>query len=324
MPLNRSYRLTISKPPEINSDRKVITPEEGSVQVVTSQQDFRTVNRIDAITITELQITGTAGSGKEQSASGCKIDVYGLSSNSLSYIQEGSILILEMGYEDQAQLPVVFAGQVKSADVDTDDNITRAKINATEGYSPSSVKISKEYPAGVSYLQILEDLATEFGRNGIPLGRPIGSLASLQGVGVDSPVDSIILSDGFSLAGFLDTCLKKVCDEVGFTYYITNARLFIEPKNYQQFTRLFTISNNSILSIQQSVTKNISKASVDTQDTKNIYKLKTFLDGRLESGNFIQLDIPNGVSGRFKVIDVKHQFDFEGDQWFSVVEIQNA
>lgn len=324
MPLNHSYRLTISKPPQTNTSKKTITPDEGSVQVVTSKQDFRTIDPLSSIQITELQISGSVANGKENKNSGCNIDIYGLNSNSLSYIQEGSVVILEAGYEDNPKLPVIFAGQVQSASIDTESNITIAKLNCKEGYTPSSVKVSKYFPEGTSYLQILESLALDYGNNGIPLGRSIGGLASLQGVGVDSPVDSIVLTDGFSFYGFLDTCLKQICDEVGFTFYISNARLYIEPKNYEQFTRLYEIETNSVLSAKQSVSNKINKASVDNQETKSVWKLRTFLDGRLESGLFVELDIPDTLSGRFKIINIKHSFDFEGSTWFTDLEIQNA
>lgn len=324
MPLHHSYRLTISKPPQLNTSAKTITPDEGSVRVVEGQNDFRVVNSVNAIVITELQITGSVSTSKEKNNSGANIDIIGLSEDSLAYIQEGSVVILEMGYEDDARLPVIFAGQVQSASVDTEENTTRAKLNLKEGYSPDSVKVSRYYPEGTNYLTILEDLASFYGDNGIPLGRPIGSLASLQGVGVGAPVDSIVLADGFAVYGFLDTTLKRICEEVGFTYYISNARLYIEPKNYEQFTRLYTIPTSNVLSARQSVTNKINIASVDNQETKNVWKIRVFLDGRLESGLFVQLDIPERLSGRFKIINVKHSFDFEGEQWFTDLEVQNA
>lgn len=324
MPFLRKYKLTISKPPKLDKSKKVITPEEGSVKVVTSQEDFRAVESLKAIEISELQVTARVSNTKEKTDSGCTIEVLGLSNQSLSYIKDGSVIILEAGYEDDPKLPVIFAGQVVSADISTTSNTTIAKISCREGYSPSSVKISKYYPAGSSYLTILEDLASVYADNGIPLGRDIGSLASLQGVGVDNPIDSITLTDGFSIMGFLDTALDQVCNDVGFTHFITNSRLFIEPKNYEQFTKKFSLPATNVISAKQSVTGKINIASADPQEDKNIWKVDVFLDGRIDAGNFIEVNVPNIIAGTFKVISVKHSLDFEGSDWITSMEVQSA
>lgn len=325
MPFKRKYKLTISKPPETNKDKKTITPEEGSVKVVTTSNDLRTIDSINAVEITELQIAGSISSSKEKSASGCKLDIQGLSDETLAYIKNGSIVILEMGYEDDPYLPVVFSGQAKSASVDTETEVPKVSLDCVDGYTPSSsVKISKYYPPNTSYLDILEDLASIYADNGIPLGRPLSELQSLQGVGVDAPADSIIFTDGFSNKGFLDTCLRRICEDIGFTHYISNSRLYIEPKNYQQFTKLYTIPPSNVLSAKQSVTGNVDKTAADNQESKETWKIKVLLDGRLEVGNFIELKIDDVVEGRFKIITTSIDFDYEGDIWFTTMEVQNA
>lgn len=324
MPFLRRYNLTISKPPQLDTSNKTITPEEGSVKVVTSQEDFRAVDTTNAITVSELQVTTQIKSGKDKSDAGCTIEVMGLSNQSLAYIQDGSVIILEAGYDDDPRLPVIFAGQVVSADISTKSNTSVAKISCKDGYSPASVKVSKYYPAGISYLDVLEDLASVYADNGIPLGRDIGGLASLQGVGVTSPADSIVLADGFSLMGFLDTALDQVCDDIGFTHYITNARLFIEPKNYEQFTSRFTLPPSNIISARQSVSKSLNINSADSQEEKNVWRVEMFLDGRIAAGNFIEVNVPSVINGTFKVVNVGHNLDFEGSQWTTVMEVQSA
>ena len=321
--LFHKYKLTISKPPTINKTPVTVTSSEGKSDIIQGASDNRSVDPLKAIVITELQMTASITATKEGTGSQTSIKVLGLGDDSLSYIQADSVVLLEGGWEENAKMPLLFVGQVVTASVDTESNTSSVVIACKEGYTPASMKISKEYPEGVNYKEILEDLADIYADNGIPVGRPLDKLESLQGVGVDSPADQIIAADGYSVSGFLDTVLAKVCKEVGFTYYFSSSKLYIEPKDYSQTVDALVLPASSVLSAKK-VVNNTNSTSKDSQDPKQGWKVKAFLDGRLEVGGFIQLDVPDVIQGSFKIIKITHDLDYEGDSWFSTMELQDV
>ena len=321
--LFHKYKLTISKPPTIIKTPVTVTSSEGKSDIIQGASDNRSVDPLKAIEITELQMSASITASKEGSGSQTSIKVLGLGDESLAYIQADSIVLLEGGWEGDKKLPLLFAGQVVTANVDTESNTSSVVIACKEGYTPASMKISKEYPTGVNYKEILEDLASIYADNGVPVGRSLSELETLQGVGVDSPADQIIAADGYSVSGFLDTVLTKVCKEVGFTYYFSSSKLYIEPKNYSQTVDSLAFPASSVLSAKK-VINNTNTTSKDEQDPKQGWKVKVFLDGRLEVGGFIELDVPNTISGSFKIIKITHELDYEGDVWFSTMELQDV
>lgn len=317
------YKLVISKPPPVITTPVKVTSEQGKIDIIEGAVDNRSYEPLNAIVIDELQVTASITSSKQGSGSNTSIKVLGLSDSSLAYIQSNSVILLSAGWETDKALPLLFAGQVVSAEVDTESNTSSVIIACKEGYTPASMKISKEYPNNTTYLDILTDLADMYADNGVPVGRPLDELESLQGVGVDTPIDQIVLENGYSVSGFLDTVLAKVCKEVGFTYFFTSSRLYIEPKNYTQTVETLIFPASSVLSAKK-VVNNTNSSSKDAEDPKQGWKVKVFLDGRLEVGGFISLDVPESIAGSFKIINLTHDLDYEGDAWFTTVELQNV
>lgn len=320
----RKYSLTISSPPKIDKSTKTVTPTENTI-VVQKAEDYRSVDQLDAKIFTELNIKCKISSSKEKTkGQGAVLEIEGLSENNLHFIRKNGVVILQAGYEDNTTLPVILAGQIISKEADTDGDTTRAKLIVSDGYTPNSaIKISREYPAGSTYLEILEDLANIYALNKIPLGRSIRELQSLQGVGVESPINQLTLPFGHCLVGYLDTCLNQVCKECGFTSYLSNSRLYIEPENYSENVKLFSFNASNILSLKEITVKN-NNNSKDQQEQNAGYRLKVFLDGRIEVGMFIELSVDGETRGSFKVLKVEQELDFEGNSWFSILEIQNV
>lgn len=321
---DRKYELIISSPPVIDSTAKNITPQDTS-KIVTKEGDFRTVDELDAKIFTELQLTCTVGSlNKKGSSQTSNIEVKGMSDDNLRFIRKNGVVILKAAYKDTPSLPILLAGQIVKKEVDTSGDTSSIKISISDGYIPtSSVKVSRDYPDKVSYLAILQDLANIYAENGIPLGRDLGSLETLQGVGVDLPADQIVLENGYNLVGYLDTCLGKVCKECGFTYYLSSSKLYIEPENYTQTVSNFTFTNDQILSLKESTVSTNNNAK-DNQEQNTGYILKTYLDGRIEVGSFITLTVEGESKGSFKVVKVTHNLNYEGEEWFTTMELQNV
>lgn len=319
----RKYTLTISNPPVIDNERKNITPEDGSSQVVFKEGDYRTED-LDAVVITDLsfnaRISGNKSSGSQSPLS---LTLRGFDDQTLTYINKNSVIILKAGFEN-TQESTLFVGQVVTRGVNYESDIPEVTITASEGYTPShSVKVSAVFPDNVSYKEILEFLITKYGDNGIPVGRSLDELVSLVGKGKDLPIDQIVFPDGYTLPPtYLDTALSKVCKDVGFTYYFSKSRLYVEPENYvDNEVTSFNLTPSQILSLaDKTITANNAK---DTQESSNGYKLKVMLDGRVDVGEVVDIDYER-VSGQFKITGVTHVLDYEGQDWYTEMEIQNV
>lgn len=320
-----TYRLLIAKPPEINTTPTIISPDTSDNQVVTLDGDYRT-EQLTAIEITDLSMTARIASTTTTGKSTSTITVKGLSEDNRSFVENNSIVLLEAGFEDEL-LPVIFAGQVVDFDTYQDKEVPEIVIKCSDGYTPSlSVKVSKYYPEGTSALQIIEDLANEYGNNGIPLGRPVSDLSSLLGQAMDLPIDQITYSSSTVLVGNLEKVLKKFLKSVGFKSYLSNSRLYIEPINYNDGqVESLELKPWHVLSVRPSSTNSATtQTPKSTEQNKTGYKLKTLLDGRFEIGKFVDLKIEDILEGVFKIVDVNHVLDFEGESWFSEMEIQNV
>lgn len=316
------YKLTITAPPQLDKTPKNISPETADTKVVKRSEDFRTIDLLEAKVFTDLPLTCTIGSIKGNgSGQSSVIKIRGLSDDSLGFIRKNGVVILEAGYKSSTQLPVILAGQIINKDVSDDKDIPEVKLTVSDGYIPnSSVKISREYYNDVTYLEILNDLASIYSDNGIPLGRAI---EPLQGVGVDLPIDQLKHPYGTCLVGYLDTCLGQVCKECGYTFYLSNSRLYIEPENYNKTTLNFSFTERNILSLKESTSKNNNNAK-DNQEQNTGYLMKTYLDGRIEVGMFIDITIDGESRGAFKVVSVVHELDYEGSNWFTKTGLQNV
>lgn len=321
---DRKYSLTISKPPQIDKTPKVINSTDESI-VVKKEEDYRSIDQLEAKVFTELNLRCTISSGKDKTnGQNSVIEVLGMSEDNLNFVRKNGVVILEAGYNNGRALPVILAGQIVKKEVDTDGDITKLKIHVSDGYTPNSaVKISREYAPQTTYQEILEDLANIYANNKIPLGRSLSQLQSLQGVGVDLPINELTLPYGHCLVGYLDTCLNQICKECGFKSYLSNSRLYIEPEDYTQTVKKFNFTTNNILSLKE-ITVDNNNNSKDTQEQNTGYRMRVFLDGRIEVGMFIGITVEGEDLGSFKVTKVKQDLDFEGDSWFTTMELQNV
>lgn len=319
------YSLVISEPPSINTTPQVITSDQDPQRIVNLEGDYRT-EQVNAITITDLQITANISSSKASKNTNSTITVKGLNAESIAKIGENSIVILSAGFENE-DLPVIFVGQVVSYKQDDAQTTSTVILTCKDGYTPTSaVKISKYYPENTTAKIIIEDLADVYGNNGIPLGRSLDSLNSLVGKNMDLPVDQIVYPSGKIFVGNLSRVLSKFLSSVGYTHYFSNARLYIEPENYNEgLSESFKVLPYHILSLRPSTTNTTTTTTAkDTSENKEGYTLKTLLDGRFEVGKFINLEDTDSTEGLFKITEVTHKIDYEGSSYFTEVEIQNV
>ena len=329
----RAYELIVSRPPIIVTEVKHITPEVGSEKVVDKDGDYRSIDLDEAVVLTDLSFKGRIASNK-QAGKGqpFSFTISGFSKDTQSYFQKNSVVILKAGYKDPSgkggDLPILFVGQIFDFKTDHSQDIPTLVVTCSEGYTPSSsVKVTKSFPkdSGITYLDVLQYLADTYAENGLPLGRELSDIADKRGAGNPTPIDQITLNDGYNIQGvYLDKALSTACKEVGYTYYFNKGRLYIEPQNYiSPQIEQFKITLRQAISLDKTI-PSANTNSKDTQEAATGYKFKTFLDGRMDVGDMVDLEIPGrDVSGTFKIVSISYEMDYEGQDWYNFLEVQN-
>lgn len=318
------YRLSISDPPAINSEPQTVTSDSDNV-TVNMTGDFRTVQD-NAIVIEDLSITGNVKSDKKDKNTKLQLTIRGLASDTSRKIKKNSVIILEAGFDGE-DLPVIFVGQITDYFISKGSTIPEVRLTAVDGYTPSySTKVSKYYPENTTAQSIIEDLMAVYAANGIPSGRNLTELNNLTGKSVSQPINQISYGTGKVLVGYLDKVFTKFLKSVGFTFYIKNSRLFVEPINYNEgLVENFTLNSYHILSADKKSPPSANTSSPKDQSTQTAsFLVKVLLDGRLDIDKFLSFNGYEDLSGNFKIVEVNHDFDYEGNSWFTTLEIQEV
>lgn len=322
----RIYELVIGRPPTIDDASQNISIDIGTHQVVSGEGDYRTVDLTEAIVITELSLKGNIHVNKQKSnGQPFVFELKGFSSETESYIQRNSVVILKAGYASQDAY-TLFVGQIYDYNYNYDTEIPVVRVSCTDGYTTSnSVKISKNFPESISYLDILNHIANVYAENRIPLGRDLEGLTNKTGAGDIDEIDNIILEDGYTIpSSYLDEALSSVCSEIGYTYYFSKSRLFIEPENYiSDQIDSFELLPEHIISVVPAIPANNMNAK-DTQEGVTGFKIKTLLDGRVDIGDVVNLKVNDKINGTFKVVSLQYELDYEGQAWYNSMELSNA
>lgn len=285
----------------------------------------------ESISITDLHFKAKISrSSKSSGASSdtTTFEIYNMSPSSRRYAElEGSLIILKAGYQDQGTLPIVYSGQIKSAETLPEDNGANVitKISAGDAYLPrKNSRISKFYPSYVSKEDIIKDLAL-----------------SMPGVGAGTFATATLsnqyFNSGFSATGKTIEVLEDLCESHAHEVLFTNNRISVRPyfvgPNTLDFARIegtkIIITPDLIKRGSGKMNNNVQQLSNEEENTKAGYKINTFLDGRLAVGGLVELKPKNLVeqneiekAGLYNIIGITHILSYRGNDWDTVIETE--
>jgi len=142
-----------------------------------------------------------------------------------SQIKTGASIFLRAGYEqDGEDLPHVFIGQItKVRNVpEYNHTVTYIEANSCE-IVRNGAYLHKSYPKSSNLKGIIEDLAAAIAKSGIPTG-------SINTQSIASRLMEKSYPSGYMVTGSPLESLEKVCDDNGLKAYVTQGRLYVEPK----------------------------------------------------------------------------------------------
>lgn len=309
---NRKYELYFGTPSLEKSEYKNIP-----VAIKGSYTEF---DPSKAVMVNNLQFKATitrTSKGTSANTDSTNFEIYNLSKETRKYAeQEGALIILKAGYDYDTDLPILYAGQIKSVGTTAEGPNTITKIVAGDAYIPQkNARISKYYPPFVSKAEIIKDLALSLPGVG-------------EGVFATATLERKYYNSGFSASGKTTEVLSRICKAEKHEYVIENSRVYIRPLYVGTSTEDFARLNARVLQFRSNQIKRGSgKMNDNTKDlsnqqtTKAGYKFILFLEGRVRASSFVQV-LDGDLEGIYKVVGVKHTLDWRGQAWDTEIETE--
>lgn len=302
----------------------------------------------NAIEITELHIETTVevSANAKSSVSGAtiKLKIYNLSKDSQKKIKSEDSVILRAGYEQDEELPLMFAAQIISVRTRKVGQDTITTISCGDSFTPrKNLRVSKHYPIGTSKKDIIQDLLDQAADYGVPTGEFfVPTAESEQGVidfaaslistvdynpakGLASSRIESVVSSGYVVFGLLFEELARTCDNIDFRSYLLHGSLYVEPIEYRIKQTTVNITRDSIIGSVREEDDGTTQLTGSSNKQRGI-TLKVPLNGRITTTSLIVVsDIQDDeLSGNYSVESMKHKLSFELGEWVTEISCKRV
>lgn len=327
---NHRYELFVGKPSELIERHNAPTGFEGQIPATIKSPDntisIATGGYVDYVTVPngaklitqpiqmEADVKYSIGNtpGTPQSAT---IKVFNLSDDTLNFIEATAAVVLKAGYATDAELPVIFVGQVERAFTNRigADNVTTLVCKEAANLLKAA-KFVGSYPENQTYNFILLQLIKVFQDNGVPLGGFEESDRSIQSVKED-----------VAYSGKLSTILTKVCKSIDYTWFLSKGRLYVQPVELDRPLAFIEPARNQVIGTLKPNDDKTAIASKDKKGKPAGVKIDLFLNGEIGINTYLRLGAEfNTFEGDFKAESVRHRLNWQNGPWQTSIETQRV
>jgi hypothetical protein len=289
--------------------------------------------------ITDLHIDTTVelGANAKSSVSGAtiKLRIYNLSKESQKKIKSEDSVILRAGYEDDDELPLMFAAQVVKAKTRREGANIVTTVTCGDSFTPrKNLRVSKTYARGTTKRVIIQDLLNQAADYGVPTGEffvPSADFESSLLVSTATVISTVKynpakgiaagridtgVESGYCVFGLLFEELAKICDNIDFRSYLLHGSLYVEPIEYRIKQTTVKITGESIIGSIREEDDGGTNLTGDSLKQRGI-TLKVPLNGRITTTSLIVVsDIEaDELSGNYSVVSMKHTLNLEQGEW---------
>lgn len=332
---NRAYSLTIFTPSKsytkefgrhLKSEESDNLVEDGNADNPNAVSNNAVVlDTKDNLNPLNISVTSTSSSNSQGSdATNFEITIYNLSEETKNTIcSNNNFVIFKAGYkyqEDEDTLPMLFSGQIESYSTEKNGADTITKLICKTGYSPSnSVRVSlsiKPIPKSIAvkqitYQDVFDKLLSIWKQNGVSYDDSTVELKA--GVPSSSKYpDEITLENGWSFEGYLKDAMDDVCMCLGYVWYIHNEILYIHPIFYRSLKQALIIDYGLVKSIKE---QSVGMKEASTTGGRKGYLVKISLDGRVKTGDYLEIKNNEGVKSMYEVKQIQHSIDYHSSVW---------
>ncbi len=329
---NRKYELIVSKPIEDISvdpaDPYRNTPLDNESLVFKSTDNYQKINKLQNVTINALHFTADIDTSSKTSGSkgnSATIKIYNLSEESRGIVENvNNYVVLNAGYEsDGDNLPIIFSGQVQKAFSKRQGSDFVTTLICKDGYTPSNaIRLSYRASRGKTYADVIRDFAEEWRKNGVAYTEDSLVLDEPTVIApvVESTAENTVLERGYIFSGFLRKAMDEITEMFNLVWYIENNTLFVHPKFYKKMIGEVVVNSSNIISIDNA--QDNSKTTSSNSEKKGI-RLELFLDGRIKSYKRIKVE-DTSKAGTYRISSVSHRLQYEGQEWYTIVEAEGG
>ena len=354
----RKYSLRIGSitklaPNDVNSDlmdlsnlTDVVTG--GVLKKNSDQEGYRDYVSVppeeNVLEITDLHIETTVevGANAKSSISSAtiKLKIYNLSKDSQRKIKTEDSVILRAGYDQDEELPLIFAAQVVSTKTRREGANIVTIITCGDSFTPrKNLRVSKTYARGTSKREIIQDLLNQAADYGVPTGQffvptaaeeaGLASLISTTNYNpakgfASSRVEAVVAS-GYTVFGLLFEELARTCDNIDFRSYLLQGSLYVEPIEYRIKQTTVKITGDTIIGSIREEDEGTTNLTGDSLKQSGI-TLKVPLNGRITTTSLINVaDIEEEeLSGDYSVVSLKHILSLEVGEWATEISCKRV
>jgi hypothetical protein len=322
----RKYKLTFGLPKrKIIVESFVTTTSGGATQESVAEEEkfpgmvsnMEVSVPADAITFDDLQIKTSVPirkSGKAGTPDSFTIEIYNLDNNITNVNLKDYLIILEAGYENDEELPLIFQGSILTFATTKvgQDRVTKLVCTNDSGVRRGGFS-SFSFPPGTSYYSMIHEVLELLAKNGLPYA-PIRRV-NLGGFAFN--LQNTFTETGVSYEGNIVDVLDGICQEVNMRAYIVHNIMYVEPKSRPLVRKVLKITQDTIIGDIGLYIQGANVLPGQNQVGQGI-TFKMFLDGRLDPSTKITIDFPP-FKGSYLVTGVLHKLDFEGNDWTTEV-----
>ena len=317
----RKYSLVTGVPARL-PDELITASYVGNVQKGTRLYNYN-IDSLDIlearfIEIKDNHIAVKITQSKTSSTSGSitKLTIEGLSKESREdNFFNGDIILLNAGYEQDTELPRIFAGEVIKRENFTSGIKNTTVVTIGEAFTLlRQVKLSVSYPPDTTYYDVLIGIINDLRSSGVTFG-------SDDTLRLAEPTLSrAVFKTGYSNEGGMDEVLKAITKKLKWRYYISNGIFFLEPKDYPMTKISYTLNENNVIGSPEVISTNINRGVTNSQETG--YRFNIFLDGRVRVDNLLNVTFGD-FKGTYKIDSITHVLNYEGSggsSWKTMID----
>jgi hypothetical protein len=302
----------------------------------------------NVIEITELHIETTVelGTNAKSSVSGAtiKLRIFNLSKESQKKIKTDDSVILRAGYEQDKELPLIFAAQVITTKTRREGANIVTTITCGDSFTlRKNLRISKTYPRGTTKRAVIQDLLDQAANYGVPTGEffvpsieeeisLLQTSASLVSTAKYNPAKGVAnlridatFDSGYVVHGMLFEQLAKTCDNIDFRSYLLHGSLYVEPIEFRTKQTTVEITGESIIGSIREEDDTTMHLKGDSLKQRGI-TLTVPLNGRITTTALIVVsDIEESdLSGGYSVVSMKHMLSLEVGNWVTEISCKRV
>lgn len=245
-----------------------------------------------------------------ETTNSAKLEIFGLSQSTRAQIKGGkdsSYLSLYAGYVEESGAVLIYSGDVTRVLHKRQPPEVISTIECGDGATVLKESyVSLSYKAGITARQVLTDVAAKMGVTLV----------------TSKNLSDSTYATSFSFVGAAKEALRRVSNRLEATWSIQNGVLYVMAAGDTLQSEAITLSASTGLVGHPELLK--EEAQEFTKGAPLLrYKVRSLLLPTITPGHVVRIEA-SGVTGAFKVDDVKHSGDTMGDDWTTTLEVSEA